>query len=63
MIHFKKSDDVSVTTYIMASIGNVFAILYAFSLPSTAIWLAVESMVCLGMTIAVVKLWFKYKVK
>lgn len=60
IVKTKSVKDISPMMYVIAALGNYFAILYGVGGEMKS-WLVIESAVCLVLTCLVLGLWYKYE--
>ena len=60
IVKTKSVKDISPMMYVIATLGNLFAILYGVG-GEIKPWLVIESFVCLILTCLVLGLWYKYE--
>ena len=63
MIKTRKSEDVSLLSYLIILIGTAFSALYSISLGKTAVYLLIQNILCVGLILITITLWFRYKIK
>lgn len=61
MLKNKRSNDISLSSYLLVLLGNILSIIYSIIDVNLKLWFFIQGVVNFLLTLWIIVLWFKYR--